>query len=123
MSTRRSLKRNYNTLRLDDAPDLSAKVEKEVDVDGHRWRHVFKRWLVNQGPTFIFLTLWIAANVEVFVNTFLVYRLDPKFKIIFGIMGWSLSFSRAAGAGLNLNIAFLVLAVCRNLIRYFYIRF
>ncbi|XP_071506880.1 NADPH oxidase 2-like [Diadema antillarum] len=77
------------------------------------------KFFVNEGLKYLFLLLWLGANVAYWVVTFLVYEQGPQYFYVRRITGVGLSIAKASGAALNLNSMLILLPVCRNLISFF----
>ena len=65
---------------------------------------------------FIWGTLWIAANIGVFMWAFTDERDKPNNLHMKRMLGWSFLAARSGARTLNLNLAVILLPVCRNLI-------
>lgn len=67
-------------------------------------------------PKWIFMGLWLAGNAALFGYTFWKYYVWDDYHYLRVITGIPIAFSRASAAALNLNMALILLPVCRNLI-------
>ncbi|KAJ3106324.1 hypothetical protein HDU97_006522 [Phlyctochytrium planicorne] len=76
----------------------------------------FRNWMVNDGPTHIFLALWILVNLLLFLFTYLYYASTPDFRTFRYYLGPTLGVARGAAACLNLSCGIILVPVCRNLI-------
>lgn len=88
----------------------------DEDLEGIRWKHNLKRWLINEGSTYFVLISWILANVIYFTYIVVYYQNSSNFSIRRRILGTTLLVARASAGCINLNVIFLILTVCRNLI-------
>eukprot|EP01112_Ceratiomyxa_fruticulosa_P000009 TRINITY_DN0_c1_g1_i1.p1 TRINITY_DN0_c1_g1~~TRINITY_DN0_c1_g1_i1.p1 ORF type:complete len:525 (+),score=105.37 TRINITY_DN0_c1_g1_i1:195-1769(+) len=71
-----------------------------------------KRYWINDGPKAVFITLYMFANVAVFIERFFAYLNTPAF----GVLGYAICFAKGAAATLKLNCAFILLTVIRNIL-------
>lgn len=72
--------------------------------------------LHNEGPKIFFLALWYAANIILFVITFLRFNAGKEYFYLRVFLGPYLAIARASAACINFNCIMLVLPVCRNII-------
>ncbi|KAJ3100060.1 hypothetical protein HDU96_010473 [Phlyctochytrium bullatum] len=76
----------------------------------------FRNWMINDGPTHIFLFLWIVLNILLFFFTYNYYMITPDYRAFRFILGPTLGVARGAAANLNVSCGIILLPVCRNLI-------
>lgn len=76
----------------------------------------FKAYIYNEAPKLVFITLWVAANLTVFLERYLHYdKIDStKNGIIRSFLGVTLPLARGSAANIKLNCAILLLLVLRN---------
>ena len=60
------------------------------------------------------LGLWFLANFITFFYVFRYYVHSPETFYVYHLLGSSIAFSRASAACLNLNMAIVLLPVCRQ---------
>ncbi|KAJ3009725.1 hypothetical protein HKX48_007779 [Thoreauomyces humboldtii] len=76
----------------------------------------FDNWMVNEGPRQIFFVLWISAQIAYFVQSYFQLLTAKNLTTFRHVLGQGLPMARAAANVINLNCAFLLFTVCRNLI-------
>ncbi|TPX34237.1 hypothetical protein SmJEL517_g03089 [Synchytrium microbalum] len=90
-----------------------------------KWQVNFENWLTNDGkyfdprsngPSYIFLGLWIAGNVAQFGYTFNFYNSNPSFSNFRTMLGITLPLARGAASCIDLSAGIILLPVCRNLL-------
>ncbi|KAJ3329040.1 hypothetical protein HDU76_008760 [Blyttiomyces sp. JEL0837] len=69
----------------------------------------FRNWMVNDGPSDIFLIIWITINAINFGTTFTYYQNSPDYFTFRRYLGYSLFVARGAAANLNVSCAILLL--------------
>ncbi|GAM27424.1 hypothetical protein SAMD00019534_106000 [Acytostelium subglobosum LB1] len=72
----------------------------------------FKKYWVNDGPKLIFIILFIAANIVVFVERFIYYRY--KRPDLFDMLGYGVCIARGSAAMIKLDSALILIPVLRN---------
>ena len=77
---------------------LKRHVTKTMDFIHENWKRI---WLV---------TLWLSVNLALFVYKFELY----KRKSAFEVMGYCVCIAKGAAETLKLNMALILLPVCRN---------
>ncbi|EGD77056.1 NADPH oxidase 1 [Salpingoeca rosetta] len=76
-----------------------------------------KQWLTIEGPMYIFVAIWMLANVLLFVFTWKKYE-DEEYTYLRHMTHKGLPTARGAASVLNLNCALVLLPVCRNLVNF-----
>ena len=102
--------------RLNDDQDMfnPAKAKRQPPIQDSA-TDKFSRWMVNEGPKIIFISVWIIVQATLFVLTYLLYR-SPKYTNIYGLLGEGLPIARSSARVLTLNCMLILVVVCRNLI-------
>eukprot|EP00055_Hartaetosiga_balthica_P009043 m.35122 g.35122 ORF g.35122 m.35122 type:complete len:604 (-) comp6585_c0_seq2:87-1898(-) len=77
-----------------------------------------KQWLQIEGPMYLFVLLWMAVNVMLFVINFNRYKRD-QYIFLRHMVHEGLSLARGAALVLNFNCAIILLPVCRNFVNFF----
>ncbi|XP_043928344.1 cytochrome b-245 heavy chain [Protopterus annectens] len=75
-------------------------------------------WFVNEGLSIFIILVWLGINAFLFVNSYLVYDVGPKYYYTRQILGSALAWARAPAACLNFNCLLILLPVCRNLLSF-----
>ncbi|XP_071112838.1 NADPH oxidase 2-like isoform X1 [Haliotis cracherodii] len=73
-------------------------------------------WLVNEGPKWFIVGVWLIINVGIFAGTFVSYQQNLDYFYLRLLVGDALCWARASAACLNFNCLLILLPVCRNLI-------
>lgn len=72
-------------------------------------------WLINEGPTWLLITIWLMVNVGLFVSSYLQFAQGKEYFYLRVILGHALPVARGSAACLNLNCMLVMLPICRNL--------
>ena len=81
-----------------------------------QWRLNIRRWFINHSRDVIFMSAWLCLN-GIVLSIQIDRVTSPKFGLVNRILGAPLIIARTAAAGINLNIPFLILSVCRNFLK------
>ncbi|CAF1116510.1 unnamed protein product [Rotaria sordida] len=76
----------------------------------------FRLFIVNDLAPVVFLFLWLAINIALFIGEFLNYHHSRSYFYLRSLIFDGLSIARAAGLCLNFNCLLILLPVCRNLL-------
>lgn len=71
-------------------------------------------WFANDGPKWIWITLWFLANVAVVAERYYHYVVVFQGGAAIGFLGQGLPIARGAAAGIKLNCALMLIMVLRN---------
>jgi len=77
---------------------LQRRINKTVDFVHENWKRI---WV---------LTLWGILNIALFIFKFIQYRR----RAVFEVMGYCVCIAKGAAETLKLNMALILLPVCRN---------
>jgi predicted ferric reductase len=79
------------------------------------WQQRVKNYWVNDGPKVVFIFVFLAANLAVFLERFLHYRYmkDPP---VFLVLKYGACFARGSAASIKLTSAVILLPVLRNIL-------
>lgn len=77
---------------------------------------MFRSNLLFDVGKWFFIALWLGGNAILFLYTFWKYYTWDEFYYLRTITGIPIAFSRGSAAALNLNLALILLPVCRNII-------
>jgi hypothetical protein len=77
---------------------LQRRINKAVDFVHENWKRI---WVIS---------LWVALNIALFVFKFIQYRR----RAVFEVMGYCVCIAKGAAETLKLNMALILLPVCRN---------
>ncbi|KAI8847949.1 ferric reductase NAD binding domain-containing protein [Chytridium lagenaria] len=72
--------------------------------------------MVNDGPTHLFLGLWILLNILLFTFTYIFYNTTSDYRMFRFYLGPTLGVARGAATCLNVACGVILVPVCRNLI-------
>ncbi|XP_062511331.1 uncharacterized protein LOC134187231 [Corticium candelabrum] len=76
-------------------------------------------WIINDGPRFLFLFLWLGTNVGLYIGFHLKFAQGSEFYYLRKVLLDSLAVARGSAACLNFNCMLVLFPVCRNLISMF----
>ncbi|CAF3738707.1 unnamed protein product [Rotaria sordida] len=76
----------------------------------------FRLFIVNDLAPIVFLFLWLAINIALFIGQFLNYHQSRSYFYLRSLISDGLSIARAAALCLNFNCLLILLPVCRNLL-------
>jgi predicted ferric reductase len=88
----------------------SAPAKKAPPTAGER----AQAWLTNQGLSLLVITIFLLANVGVFVERYLYYRFERP--DVFGLLGHGVTWARSCGAALKLCGSAIMITMLRNLL-------
>ncbi|PIN26491.1 Ferric reductase, NADH/NADPH oxidase [Handroanthus impetiginosus] len=91
---------------------LSEKLKPTQDHVLKRWYRDFQYFLLDNWQRVWVMALWIAVMVALFACKYLQY----KKRAVFGVMGHCVCVAKGAAETLKLNMALILLPVCRNTI-------
>ncbi|EGG06344.1 uncharacterized protein MELLADRAFT_43541 [Melampsora larici-populina 98AG31] len=91
-----------------------ADLKKGVLVES-RWTR-FKSWMVNEGGRKIFTWTWIFVHLLVFTLAFLNFQLKDNLTQARSTFSITYPIARSAALVLHVDVAFILLPVCRNFI-------
>ncbi|GAB1607067.1 NADPH oxidase 1-like [Argonauta hians] len=74
--------------------------------------------LVNEGPKFLMILLWLIGNISMFTYTYLKYHDNIEYYYLRTLVGQSLPFARASASCLNLNCMLILFPICRNFLNF-----
>ncbi|KAK2162745.1 hypothetical protein LSH36_92g01022 [Paralvinella palmiformis] len=74
--------------------------------------------LMNEGLKWLFFSLWLIANIAIFIATFLKFYTRKEYYYTREILREALPIAKGSAAGLNLNSMLILIPVCRNLISF-----
>ncbi|KAL6884538.1 hypothetical protein ACP4OV_010474 [Aristida adscensionis] len=77
---------------------MQRRISKTVDFVHENWKRI---WVIS---------LWAAANIALFIYKFVQYRR----RAVFEVMGYCVCIAKGAAETLKLNMALILLPVCRN---------
>lgn len=89
---------------------ILSKLKDEKLMD--RWH----TWLINGGRSNILFGVYVFLHLIVFSLGFLHYQLNDSFSNVRGIVGLGYAFARTAALVLHIDVAFILLPICRNFI-------
>ncbi|KAG0145446.1 hypothetical protein CROQUDRAFT_658623 [Cronartium quercuum f. sp. fusiforme G11] len=89
-------------------------LKKGVIVES-RWTR-FKSWMVNEGGRKIFIWTWIFIHLMTFTLAFLNFQLKDNFTQARATFNITYPIARSAALVLHVDVAFILLPVCRNFI-------
>lgn len=81
-----------------------------------RLRHYGLVRLIEYGPKYFWLVIWVAANATAFAMTYTKYREDANLSVLRSVVKSGLPVARASAACVNLNAGLILIPVCRNII-------
>jgi len=97
-------------------PDSVISVEAKVlPVEESSWKR-FKAWMVNDGQRRLFFFVWCLSHLLVFAFAFLNFQLKDNLTQARATYGITYPIARAAALVLHLDVAFILLPICRNFI-------
>ncbi|KAH8080174.1 NADPH oxidase isoform 2 [Filobasidium floriforme] len=99
-------------LRLGDG---ESEVTRETGWIGQNLRRL-RIWMVNDGSRSIFYGVWILIQVLLFAFALLHYALKDNLSAARAVFGASYVCSRSAAMVLDVDLAFILLPICRNFI-------
>eukprot|EP00118_Oscarella_pearsei_P014512 m.124702 g.124702 ORF g.124702 m.124702 type:complete len:614 (+) comp37853_c0_seq2:60-1901(+) len=73
-------------------------------------------WLFNEGPKWLFMFLWLGANIGLYFGFHYKFELGIRYYYTRKILGSALAVARGSAACLNFNCMLILIPVCRNLI-------
>ena len=76
----------------------------------------FRLFIVNDLATILFLFLWFAINIALFVGQFFIYHQSKSYIYLRVLISDGLSIARASALCLNFNCLLVLFPVCRNLL-------
>jgi len=82
------------------------------------FKEKFNVWLINEGGRHIFIWTWIFLHLLVIVFGFMNYQLSDNLVNARASLGITYPIARTAALVLYVNVAFLLLPVCRNFISF-----
>ncbi|PIN21179.1 Ca2+/calmodulin-dependent protein phosphatase (calcineurin subunit B), EF-Hand superfamily protein [Handroanthus impetiginosus] len=101
---------------FDESQNLSKMPSKKFKlIQGHvlkRWYRDFKNFLLDNWQRFWVMALWIGVMAALFAYKYV----QLKNKAVFGVMGHCVCMAKGAAETLKLNMALILLPVCRNTI-------
>ncbi|RVE64629.1 hypothetical protein OJAV_G00127860 [Oryzias javanicus] len=77
-----------------------------------------RSWLANEAGKHFVLMLWLAANIWLFLDTYLLYSTGQQYHYLYQMLGLGLCISRASASVLNLNCSLVLLPMCRSLLTF-----
>ena len=78
----------------------------------------FRLFLVNDLATIVFLFLWLAVNIALFIGQFFTYHQSTSYFYLRVYLHDGLSIARASALCLNFNCFLILFPVCRNLLAF-----
>ena len=90
----------------------------DVEVVEVSWNKRLKLWFSIDGPKYLILFLWLAAQIGLFTYTFIFYFTSDDVKTFRKLLGITLPVARASAAVLRLNISLVLFSVCRKTISF-----
>ncbi|KAI9206972.1 ferric reductase NAD binding domain-containing protein [Polychytrium aggregatum] len=107
----------YQRSDLDHKHQVDLPFEIPVGrVKKSRLRVKIENWLVNTGPTQIWLVAWVLAQIAYFAVSYYQLWTSPTVATFRSILGHGLPIARGAANIINFNCALILLTVCRNAI-------
>ncbi|KAI8866076.1 hypothetical protein GQ42DRAFT_165716 [Ramicandelaber brevisporus] len=108
-------------LMADPPLDISKylKLATTAAPDGTRARSLRDRlllWLMHDGQNTIFLAIWIVLQCLAFTLSCMNYQYSGDFVRTRVLLGWSFVIARAAALVLHINVALILLPMCRTVI-------
>lgn len=79
-------------------------------------KNKLRHWLINEGSSRLFFTFWVLLHTLVFSFGFIHYQLKDNLVNARQSFGWTFAMARAAALVLHMDVAVLLLPVCRNAI-------
>lgn len=76
-------------------------------------------WLINEGPTWLLVCIWLLGNIVMFIYSFLKFSRGKEYFYLRVILGYALPVARGSASCLNLNCMLIMLPICRNLLSFF----
>lgn len=73
-----------------------------------------RHWFINEGGRRTFFALWVLVHALVFSFGFVHYQLKDNLNGARGTFGWTFATARASALVLHVDVAVLLLPVCRN---------
>ncbi|OCH90477.1 NADPH oxidase [Obba rivulosa] len=80
------------------------------------WSEKWGVWMINEGSRRIFFFVWVALHVMVFAMGFMNYQLKDNLVTARHNFGITYPIARSAALVLHVDVAFILLPVCRNFI-------
>ncbi|CAI9738164.1 cytochrome b-245 heavy chain-like [Octopus vulgaris] len=74
--------------------------------------------LVNEGPRWLMIILWLAGNIGMFTYSFLKFHNSKEYYYLNVITGANLPAARGSAACLNLNSMLILFPICRNFLNF-----
>lgn len=76
----------------------------------------FKLWMVNDGQRRFFIAAWILLHTLVFSLGMVTWQISDNFNGARQTYGVTFAIAKAASLALNVDVAFILLPICRNFI-------
>lgn len=96
--------------------DNEGYVDLEKVTADTTWRQRLSHWLINDGARKVFIAVWLLLHMLVFALGFVNYQMSDNLTGARRTFGITYPIARASALVLYVDVAFLLLPVCRNFI-------